>query len=124
MSVPVAIYMGTIGNYPPMVTVLNQQILDLGLSRRIALNSDRASMDSHNFQGFVGAHEAVLTTSIEALNFVSSIFVVEISWDGIWDYVPATMRHHLTIELTSPSPTPSRGSYRFGGGRVREPVRV
>jgi hypothetical protein len=64
---------------------------------------------SHNFQGVVGAHEAVrYQLQIQALNFVSSIFGVEVSWDGIWDYVPATMRHHLTIELTSPSPTPSR----------------
>jgi hypothetical protein len=95
---------------PPMVTVLNQQILDLGF---IAENSaefrPRLYWTSHNFQGFVRAHEAVrYQLQIEALNFVSPIFVVEISWDGIWDYVPATMRHHLTIELSSPPPTPSR----------------
>jgi hypothetical protein len=58
-----------------------------------------------NFQGFVGRNEDVrFHLQIEAVNFISAIYVVEVSWDGQWSYVPAEMKQHLPIRIV-PSPT-------------------
>jgi hypothetical protein len=90
---------------PPSITLLREQVLDLGY---IAENDERFIPRLYgipnNFQGFVGPNEAVrFQIQIEAVNFSSSIYVVEVAWDGQWSYVPATMRQHLPIRIIPPT---------------------
>lgn len=80
-----------------MITVLREQVVDFGY---IAEGSNKFIPKlywvSNNFQGFVGRDEAVrYQLQIEAVNFTSPIYAVQVSWDGIWDYNPPTMRLHL-----------------------------
>jgi hypothetical protein len=39
---------------------------------------------------------------IEAVNFISPIYVIEVAWDGVWDSIPATMRTHLPVRMIQP----------------------
>jgi hypothetical protein len=86
---------------PPSITITREQVLDLGY---VIENEDRFVPRIYgipnNFQGFVGANEAVrLQLQIEAVNFSSPIYVVEVAWDGQWSYDPETMNRHLPIRL-------------------------
>ena len=86
---------------PPTITLLKEHVLDFGY---IEENGNKFFPRLYgvpfNFQGFVGAHEAVrFQLQVEAVNFSSPIYVVEVAWDGVWDFVPATMKHHLPIRF-------------------------
>jgi hypothetical protein len=90
---------------PPSVTLLSEQALDLGY---IAENENcfvpRLYGIPHSFQGLVGQNEAVrFQIQIEALNFISSIYNVEVAWDGQWSFDRETMNRHLSIIL-NPKP--------------------
>jgi hypothetical protein len=79
---------------PPTITLLREHILDFGL---VEEHGDRFMPRLYttpfNFQGYVGANQAVrYQLQIEAVNFISPIYVIEVAWDGVWDSVPATMR--------------------------------
>jgi hypothetical protein len=90
---------------PSTITLLREQVLDFGY----LVESDtkfvpRLYATPFNFQGFVSADEAVrYQLQIEAVNFTSPIYVVEVAWDGVWDYVPATMKHHLPVKIITMS---------------------
>jgi hypothetical protein len=86
---------------PPMATVLREQVVDLGyVEEHGGRFIPRLYWMSNNFQGFVGANEAMrFQLQIEAADFLSPIYVVEVAWDGQWSYVPATMRQHLVVTL-------------------------
>lgn len=90
---------------PPSITLLREQVLDLGyIAENDARFIPRLYGIPNNFQGFVGPNEAVrFQIQIEAVNFSSSIYVVEVAWDGQWSYVPATMRQHLPIRIIPPT---------------------
>ena len=97
MSVPSQFTWAPSEVMPPTVTVLREQVVDFGY---VAENSNRfiprVYWMSNNFQGYVGPNEAMrFQVRIEAVNFSSPIYVVEVSWDGQWSDNPATMRHHL-----------------------------
>lgn len=86
---------------PILITLLKEHVLDLGY---IEEHGDkfipRLYATSLNFQGYVGHNEAVrYQLQIEATNFLSPIYVIEVAWDGIWDFVPATMRTHLPVRM-------------------------
>jgi hypothetical protein len=107
MSVPQQFAWAPAEFTPPIITVQREQVLDFGY---IQENGDsfipRLYVMPFNFQGYVGAHEAVrYQLQIEAVNFSSPIYVVEVSWDGVWDFVPATMGHHLPIRIIPSPPT-------------------
>jgi hypothetical protein len=89
---------------PPVITLLREQVVDFGC---IVENAPRFQpliyTTPFNFQGFVGPNEAVrYQLQIEAVNFISPIYVVEVSWDGQWSYVPAEMKQHLPIRIVPP----------------------
>jgi hypothetical protein len=91
---------------PTLVAVTKEQIVDLGNIRegdsafRLALYST-----PNNFAGLVGKDEAVrFELAIEADNFSSSRYkVIEVAWDGIWEFEPEKMENHLRIrEIREP----------------------
>jgi hypothetical protein len=92
---------------PPFIMLVREQVLDFGC---IEENGNRfvprLYATPFSFQGYVGSIEAVrYQLQIEAVNFTSPIYVVEVAWDGVWDYVPATMKGHLPIRIISSSTT-------------------
>jgi hypothetical protein len=88
-----------------MVSILREQVADLGyVEEHGKIFIPRLYWMSNNFQGFVPANGGVrYHLRIEAVNFLSPIYVVEVAWDGQWSYVPAQMRPHLPIRII-PSP--------------------
>jgi hypothetical protein len=101
MSVPQQFVWAPAEFTPSSVTITREQVLDLGY---ITENADgfvpRLYTTPNNFQGFVGANEAIrYQLQIEAVNFTSPIHVVEVAWDGQWSYDPETMSRHLPIRL-------------------------
>ena len=85
---------------PVLVTVTSEQILDLGTILegeeifRPALYST-----PNNFNGYVKSGEAVrYELAIEADNFSSRVYsVIEVAWDGVWEFEPEKMEEHLRI---------------------------
>jgi len=101
MPVPFQFVWAPAESTPPDVTITREQVLDLGY---IQENGDRfiprLYVTPNNFQGFIGANEAVrFQLQIEAVGFSSPIYVVEVAWDGQWSYDPETMKRHLSIRL-------------------------
>lgn len=100
MSIPIQFVWAPAEITPPVVTVVKDQIIDLGF---ITEGNDkffpRLFTYPNNFQGFVGKDEAVrYHMEIEGTNFASSRYqVFEVAWDGIWDYEPEKMQHHIRI---------------------------
>jgi hypothetical protein len=86
---------------PPVVTVVKEQIFDLGFIKE---GDDkfipRLFTYPNNFQGFIGKGEAVrYHMEIEGTNFASPRYqVFEVAWDGIWDYEPEKMEQHIRIK--------------------------
>ena len=101
LSVPQQFVWGPAEFTPPSVTLLKEHVLDFGyIRRKWHPIVPRLHGIPFNFQGFVGANEAVrFQLQIEAANFSSPIYVVEVAWDGVWDFVPAAMRHHIPIRF-------------------------
>lgn len=91
----------------PVITVVREQVLDFGCVEEHGNRFvPRLYAIPNNFQGFVGANDAVrFQLQIEAVNFSSPIYVVEVAWDGQWSDNPATMRLHLPPIRPIPSPT-------------------
>ena len=85
----------------PIITLLRKHVLDLGyVEENGKAFIPRLYATPLNFQGFVGPNEAVrFQLQIEAVNFLSPIYVIEVAWDGVWNYVPDTMVHHLPIRI-------------------------
>jgi hypothetical protein len=101
MPVPFQFVWAPAESTPSDVTITREQVLDLGY---IPENGDRfiprLYVFPNNFQGFVGANEAVrFQLQIEAVGFSSPIYVLEVAWGGQWSYNPETMRRHLPIRL-------------------------
>jgi hypothetical protein len=107
MSVPSQFTWSPSEFMPPMITVVREQVLDLGCIVEGSNSfTPRFYWNLHNFQGFVHANEAVrYQLQIEAVNFASPIYVVEVAWDGVWDYNPATMKTHLPVRIIPPAGT-------------------
>jgi hypothetical protein len=84
---------------PPSVTLTREQVLDLGyIEENGQPFRPRTYVVPNNFQGFVGANEAVrYQVQIEAANFTSPIYVIEVGWNGDWSHDPDTMRHYLSV---------------------------
>jgi len=89
----------------PFITLLREQVVDFGyIEERGDKFIPRLYATPYNFQGYVGRDEAVrYQLQIETLNFSSPIYVVEVAWDGTWNFIPSTMRQHLPIRLIPPS---------------------
>jgi hypothetical protein len=85
---------------PSTITLLKEQVLDFGYVEEHGNRFiPRLYVAPNNFQGFVGPNDAVrFQLQIEAVNFSSRI-VIEVAWDGAWDYAPATMKQHLPIRI-------------------------
>ena len=85
---------------PVLVTVTKEYIVDLGKIRE-GDDAFRPALYStpNNFMGFVKANEAVrYELAIEADNFSSSTYkVIEVAWDGKWEFEPEKMENHLRI---------------------------
>ncbi|MCU7841595.1 MAG: hypothetical protein KZQ94_19730 [Candidatus Thiodiazotropha sp. (ex Troendleina suluensis)] len=85
---------------PVLVTVTKEQIVDLG-NLQEGGDSFRPALYStpNNFMGYVKAGDAVrYELSIEADNFTSARNkVVEVAWDGKWEFEPEKMEKHLRI---------------------------
>lgn len=85
---------------PVLVTITKDRILDLG---NILEGDDafRPALYStpNNFQGFVKKNEAVrYELAVEADNFISTRnTVLEVAWDGRWEFEPEKMENHLRI---------------------------
>jgi hypothetical protein len=90
---------------PPTITLLREQVLDFGYVEEHGNRFiPRLYATPLNFQGYVSANEAVrYQLQIEAVNFSSPIYVVEVAWDGQWSYVPATMKQHLPFRIVPSS---------------------
>ena len=106
MSVPNQFVWAPAEITPPVVTLVKEQILDLGF---ITETEDKFIPTlysfSNNFQGFVHKAEAVrYHLEIEATNFSSPRYqVFEVAWDGAWDFEPEKMQEHLRItEIKEP----------------------
>ena len=85
----------------PIITLMKEHMLTLG---RIEENSTKFTpnlyVTPHNFQGFVGKQEAVrFHLQIEAANFSSPLYVIEVAWDGVWSFEPDTMKRHLPVNM-------------------------
>ena len=100
MSIPIQFVWAPAEITPPVVTVVKEQILDLGfITEKEKKFIPRLFTYPNNFQGFVHKDEAVrYHLEIEATNFTSPRYqVFEVAWDGIWDYEPEKMEQHLRI---------------------------
>jgi hypothetical protein len=85
---------------PVMTTVTKEQIVDLGNIQEGDDSFCPALYSTpNNFLGFVKAGEAVrYELAIEADNFVSTKNkVIEVAWDGQWEFEPEKMEDHLRI---------------------------
>ena len=103
MSVPGQFVWAPAEFTPPTITLLREHIIDFGY---IEENGDkfvpRLYATFFNFKGFVGSNDAVrFQVQIEAVNFSSPIYLVEVAWDGVWSFVPDTMKQHLPIRIIS-----------------------
>jgi hypothetical protein len=100
MSVPNQFVWAPAEITPPVVNLVKEQIFDLGY---ITEKEDKfiptLYIYPNNFQGFVHRGESVrYYLEIEATNFSSHRYqVFEVTWDGLWDYEPEKMQHHLRI---------------------------
>ena len=87
-------------NTPPLVTVSNEQVLDLGfLVEGTAAFQPALYLYPNNFQGFVGKHESV-RYYLEALSDDSvpkTHKIIQVAWDGIWTTDQEEMSRHLVI---------------------------
>ncbi|MEW6659946.1 MAG: hypothetical protein AB1424_14905 [Thermodesulfobacteriota bacterium] len=101
MSVPLQFVWAPAEITPPVVTIVKEQILDLGFIKE---NENkfipRLWGTPYTFQGFIGKDEAVrYHMEIEATNFSSPRYqVFEVAWDGTWEYEPEKMQQHLRIK--------------------------
>ena len=100
MAVPLQFVWAPAEITPPVITLVNEQILDFGF---VPENTDRFAPSlysySNNFQGYVGPSEAVrFHLQIEATNFSSDRYqVFEVAWDGRWSHEPQIVAQHLRI---------------------------
>ena len=101
MPVPMQLVWAPAEITPPSITITREQVLDLGFIVENDKNFiPRLYSTPNNFQGYVGPNEAVrYHLQIEAVNFTSPIYVVEVAWDGQWSYDPTAMERHLPIRL-------------------------
>jgi hypothetical protein len=92
---------------PPTITLLREQVLDLGyVEENGKAFIPRLYAIPYNLQ-CIGANEAMrFHLQIEAINLVSSIYVIEVAWDGNWSYEPATMRQHLPVRMIPSTAAP------------------
>jgi hypothetical protein len=101
MSIPIQFVWAPAEITPPVVTLVKEQILDLGfITEKDDKFTPRFYGTPFNFQGFVRKDEAVrYLLEIEATNFTSPRYqVFEVAWDGTWEYEPEKMEQHLRIK--------------------------
>ena len=85
---------------PLFMTIPREQLVDLGYVNENGNEFvPRLYYSPFNFDGFlVRQNEAVrYEIQIEAENFTSPRYVVEVAWDGQWSFVPSQMRRHLVV---------------------------
>lgn len=85
----------------PVTTVLHEQILDFGfVGENDNKFTPRVNPMPNAFAGYVGAKEVVrFQLQIEATNFLSPIYVVEVASDGKWSFEPDVMKLHLSVKM-------------------------
>jgi hypothetical protein len=88
---------------PPIMTIVREQQLDLGyVNENGPAFVPRFYYQPFNFRGTILPNEAVrYEIQIEAENFTSPRYVVEVAWDGQWSFVPDEMRRHLPIRFVN-----------------------
>jgi hypothetical protein len=86
---------------PIVITLHKEQVVDLGYVEDKATHFiPRFYATPFNFQGFVGPNEAIrYQVQVTANDYVSSIYVIEVAWDGVWSFDPHTMKQHLPIRV-------------------------
>lgn len=106
MAVPLQFVWAPAEVTPPQITITKEQILDFG---RFVEGSDKFTpllySYSNNFRGYVEKGQAVrYSLEVDASNFVSPrSYIVEVAWDGEWDFEPEKMAHHLRVsEVNEP----------------------
>jgi hypothetical protein len=84
---------------PSVMTISPDQLVDLGyVNENGQAFVPRLYYQPVTFSGLVGPNEAVrYEIQIEAENFTSPRYVVEVAWNGRWSFVPDEMRRHLPI---------------------------
>jgi hypothetical protein len=101
MAVPLQFVWAPAEITPPVITLVNEQILDFGYVLETEKTfSPTLYSYAHNFKGHVQPNEAVrFQLQIEATNFSSRVYqVFEVAWDGNWSFVPEEMAEHLRIQ--------------------------
>jgi hypothetical protein len=101
LSFPVQLVWTPLEFTPPVITLLREHILDFGyVEEQGDKFIPRLYATPVNFRGYVGPNEAVrFQLKIEATNFTSPIYAIEVAWDGVWSFVPDEMGHHLPIRF-------------------------
>ena len=91
---------------PTTLTVMKEQVVDFGfINKNANIFLPKLYSMPYNFQCGVGKNEAIqYQLRIEAVNYISHTFVVEVAWDGVWDFDPNVMRHHLSANINPASP--------------------
>jgi len=101
MSIPLQFVWAPGEITPPSITLIKEQILDLGIITETADKFvPRLYWYPRDFQGNVGKNEVVhYKLEIEATNFTSPRYqVFEVAWDGIWESEPEKMEQHIRIK--------------------------
>jgi hypothetical protein len=88
---------------PVNITVLKEHIVDFAIINQGDNKfAPRLYVTPLNFRGYVGPNEAVrYQIQIEATNFVSETYVIEVAWDGMWNADPNAMKQHLPVRMLS-----------------------
>jgi hypothetical protein len=106
MSIPLQFVWAPAEITPAIVTLVKEQIFDFGLvAEDDRLFVPRLFNYPFNFQGVIGANEAVrFYLQVDGTNFHSSKYqVFQVAWDGQWNYEPEQMANHLVITELSES---------------------
>ena len=101
LSFPVQFVWTPLEFTPPVITLIREHILDFGyVEEQGDKFIPRLYATPVNFRRYVGPNEAVrFQLKIEATNFTSPIYAIEVAWDGVWSFVPDEMGHHLPIRF-------------------------
>lgn len=92
---------------PPIIEITREQVLDFGyINENDTYFIPRLYASPIKFERYViGPNEAVqYQLQIEAANFTSPIYVVEVTWNGQWSFDPNVMKRHLPVNLKSTVP--------------------
>jgi|SRR6516164_2774725 len=103
MAYPCQLTWSPVEFLPSLMTITHEQLLDLGYADENGQAFvPRLYYHPFNFNGSVSPNDAVrYQLQIEAENFLSPRYVIEVAWNGQWSFVPDEMRRHLPIRFVT-----------------------